>query len=379
MIKIIVGRADGKEQKELQISFPVSQVELDAMKSRYAEKLVIKNMESDIPNLADYLREFEIFDHSYSNKLNSLAARIESLTPDEKEKFKAAIEFEPVNNYDDLYHLTFCLDEYEYFPDIHDKASLGKFLVETRRVPVHESALPFIDYEKVSAEFLEGSNAVFTDKGCVVEKDENNVSIQRAEEKSRACVFNVSVTSKYLISAYSPPVSLKLPAGKLTLTEAVRNLRIGNINECFIAELSSPMTELNKISTGDANFSTLNSIAEQIEDLSERGGKLPKLLAALEIESPADFEAVYEIINNLDNYELMPESVRDCEDYGRYILFDSGEIGDIGDEIEGYMDYDEYGKDKMLEEGIRETAFGLLRKLDVPFPEETHSQGMAIN
>lgn len=45
-------------------------------------------------------------------------------------------------------------------------------------------------------------------------------------------------------------------------------------------------------------------------------------------------------------------------------------------ELDGYMDYEKYGKDCMAADHVLETEFGLLRRLDPPFPEQTQEQKM---
>ena len=45
-------------------------------------------------------------------------------------------------------------------------------------------------------------------------------------------------------------------------------------------------------------------------------------------------------------------------------------------ELDGYMDYEKYGQDCMTADHVLETEFGLLRRLDPPFPEQTQGQQM---
>ena len=45
-------------------------------------------------------------------------------------------------------------------------------------------------------------------------------------------------------------------------------------------------------------------------------------------------------------------------------------------ELDGYMDFEKYGQDCMENDGVTKTEFGLLRRLDPPFPEQTQGQQM---
>ena len=38
--------------------------------------------------------------------------------------------------------------------------------------------------------------------------------------------------------------------------------------------------------------------------------------------------------------------------------------------IDSYIDFDQLGRDMMKEDGVRQTAFGLVRRLSEPFPPE---------
>ena len=42
-------------------------------------------------------------------------------------------------------------------------------------------------------------------------------------------------------------------------------------------------------------------------------------------------------------------------------------------ELEDYMDFERYGADCMEHDGVVETEFGRLRRLDSPFPEQLQS------
>ncbi len=45
-------------------------------------------------------------------------------------------------------------------------------------------------------------------------------------------------------------------------------------------------------------------------------------------------------------------------------------------ELEGYMDFEKYGQDCIENDCVTKTEFGLLRRLEPPFPEQTQGQRM---
>lgn len=45
-------------------------------------------------------------------------------------------------------------------------------------------------------------------------------------------------------------------------------------------------------------------------------------------------------------------------------------------ELDGYMDFERYGQDCMGNDCVTKTEFGLLRRLEPPFPEQRQGQRM---
>ena len=70
---------------------------------------------------------------------------------------------------------------------------------------------------------------------------------------------------------------------------------------------------------------------------------------------------------DIDDYERVPE---DMDEYGKQVLRRIGADDEIIDTIDGYMDFSQLGADSMVEDGVRRTEFGLVRRLSEPFPPE---------
>lgn len=76
---------------------------------------------------------------------------------------------------------------------------------------------------------------------------------------------------------------------------------------------------------------------------------------------------------NLDDYERIPE---DAYEYGQTVLRRIGADDELIDTIDGYMDFEKLGEDAMVEDGVRRTEFGLIRRCSSPFAEETQAMEM---
>ena len=60
------------------------------------------------------------------------------------------------------------------------------------------------------------------------------------------------------------------------------------------------------------------------------------------------------------------------QQFSRALLADDDAIY----ELDGYMDFEKYGQDCMENDCVTKTEFGLLRRLDPPFPEQRQGQRM---
>ena len=83
-----------------------------------------------------------------------------------------------------------------------------------------------------------------------------------------------------------------------------------------------------------------------MEDIWQKDGLLLTYAAVLEAERPDTLRGACELPQNPDNYQRITEYA-----YG-------------------------YGQDCMENDCVTETEFGLLRRLDPPFPEQTQGQRM---
>ena len=74
------------------------------------------------------------------------------------------------------------------------------------------------------------------------------------------------------------------------------------------------------------------------------------------------------------NYQRITE---DAYGYGQQRLQETLGLDDEAIyELDGYMDFEQYGQDCMENDCVTKTEFGLLRRLDPPFPEQRQGQRM---
>ena len=117
-----------------------------------------------------------------------------------------------------------------------------------------------------------------------------------------------------------------------------------------------------------------NDFAESLEDIWQKDGALLTYAAVLEAEKPETLHRACELLQDLDNYQRI---VEDAYGYGQQRLQETLGLDDEAIyELDGYMDFEQYGQDCMENDCVTKTEFGLLRRLEPPFPEQRQGQRM---
>ena len=117
-----------------------------------------------------------------------------------------------------------------------------------------------------------------------------------------------------------------------------------------------------------------NDFAEALEDIWQKDGMLLTYAAVLDAERPDTLRGACELLQDLDNYQRITEG---AYGYGQQRLQETLGLDDEAIyELDGYMDFEQYGQDCMENDCVTKTEFGLLRRLDPPFPEQTQGQQM---
>ena len=117
-----------------------------------------------------------------------------------------------------------------------------------------------------------------------------------------------------------------------------------------------------------------NDFAEALEDIWQKDGALLTYAAILDAERPETLHRACELLQDLDNYQRITEG---AYGYGQQRLQETLGLDDEAIyELDGYMDFEKYGQDCMENDCVTKTEFGLLRRLDPPFSEQTQGQQM---
>ena len=159
------------------------------------EEIIITEYAASVPGLAAALGE-----HAHLDELNYLAARLNVLTPEEREVFAAAIRHgEYAGSMQDLINLTYNLDCYELYPEVKTYEDYGRLLVDTGRdFILSENARYYFDFAQYGEETAINEGGELTPQGYIF----NNRSPSREVYDGR------SVTQEYRVFRY--PMQAKI-------------------------------------------------------------------------------------------------------------------------------------------------------------------------
>ena len=290
------------------------------------------------------------------------------LSVPDTQKLVGALEIEQITAVADILSLISDLDHYELYPDVSSERELGVYLVESGAMQFPESALPYLDYNRIGVEFRANHSGSYINSGYVVRTDEGP-----RQEPDRKClpIFKLHLYAPEGTPAMTSPYCLELPASPERLKKAKLLIGVTDFAQTHIVQAECPITTLQHcIDQNHPSVELLGEIAMEIERIRTGDSQLTDLCAILEAESPETVEQAAEIIQCYDDYEVMRRDVSSPSDYGEFVLYQSkspADDFDFKEEVRDFIDYEAYGKYKMEENGVRQTNFGLVRRLYDPF------------
>ena len=171
-----------------------------------------------------------------------------------------------------------------------------------------------------------------------------------------------------------PDYTLVLPADEEYLDEVKTYLDIDVFADAMLCDIRFKVPYIGELirDTDCPAVEDYNDFAEALEDVWQQDGALLTYAAVLEAERPDTLHRARELLQEMDNYQR----IIDTYSYGQQRLQERLGLDDEAvAELEGYMDFERYGADCIEHDGVVETEFGRLRRLEPPFPEQSQSIG----
>ena len=329
----------------------------------------IAGVNSTVSNLGPYILRADIHNSAEMKKLNELAESVEQMTDREWNIFAGALDAESINGLDDVLNLSKHLSDYVILPNIGTDTELGRFLVDTGYKNFPEEVQPYLDYRAIGAEYYADNGGAYGPGGYVRRKS----SLEQAHEH-RDALITLHLFTRRVSETMAEPFQLPLPATDEELEQAKAHIGVDHFTEATIvkAEFGKPyLAELipqDCICVEDAN-----ELALGIEEMTQRDGELLKFLAVLSVEQPETMTDALRFAVDLDDYERFTEGTYE---YGQSVLRRHGADDELLEAMDGYMDFEKLGEDAMIEDGVRQTEFGMVRRCSRPFPAEAQTMQM---
>ena len=329
----------------------------------------IAGVNSSVSNLGPYILRADIHNSAEMKKLNELAESVEQMTDREWNIFAGALDAESINGLDDVLNLSKHLSDYVILPNIGTDTELGRFLVDTGYKNFPEEVQPYLDYRAIGAEYYADNGGAYGPGGYVRRKS----SLEQTAEQ-RVALITLHLFTRRVSETMAEPFLLPLPATDEELEQAKALVGVDHFTEATIvkAEFGKPyLAELipqECICVEDAN-----ELALGIEEMTQRDGELLKFLAVLSVEQPETMTDALRFAVELDDYERITEGTYE---YGQSVLRRHGADDELLAAMDGYMDFEKLGEDSMVEDGVRQTEFGMVRRCSRPFPTEAQAMQM---
>lgn len=127
------------------------------------ESFFITSFDGDVLGLYDYLGEYENLD-----ELNHLACLLSELSPDDLEKFEAALHIGThTSTVADIINLAENLDSFEFYPDIESEEDLGRYFTEDLAIPAELK--DYFDYESYGRDLSTNEGGHLAPGGYIVQ------------------------------------------------------------------------------------------------------------------------------------------------------------------------------------------------------------------
>ncbi len=359
MITLRLTRGDG--QKGVSLRLPASPDEegrafakLDEINSDVCSTR-IAGVSCYVQNLTYFIKSAD-FNADY-DKLKRLAERLNGMTEQEWHIFFGALDAESINGPGDVLHIADRLEDYELIEGVACDRDLGGWLVKHDRLGINfpETTRPYLDYVAIGAKYYSDHGGAYTMHGYVKRKE---VSPQLAAEGKS--VLRLTLASP------KNTFTLGLPASEEQLETAKRALGVENFAQAGIHSVEfAPDYQTAAIPQDCVTVEDANELALCLQQMSI--DEMRTYRAALDVEEPGTFSEALNIAIDIDDYELITDSEGE---YGREYLRRIGADDELIDTIDGYTNFDQLGRDIMEEDGVRQTGFGLVRRLSKPFPPE---------
>lgn len=286
------------------------------------------------------------------DELDYLTKRLESFDKREFAKFQGVAASHGYFDMTDLINLTFCCQEATIVQDFTDLNTIGREHYMDIHGGIAAEDLKKVDFRKIALSLLSSDTGKITPYGVIYENDMCMKQLYNGQylldyQYNCDAVMTIAVTDRHKPEESASVTYLDLPMEDCQIERTMLRSGIDTVGDMRMRyhynELPIELTDL--LSEGE-NLHDLNSLCTGFQALDD--GDRQKLEAVIEMAGPVTVKEAANLITQLDLFDFAP-GVLTFEDYGRYMIADSGHY-EYDSELDSYYDFRKYGEERSARE-----------------------------
>ena len=286
------------------------------------------------------------------DELDYLIKRLESFDKRELAKFQGIVFGRGYFDMTDLINLTFCCQEATVVRDFTDLNAIGREHYMDLHGGIAKEDLKTIDFRDIARALLSRDSGKITPYGVIYENDMCMKQLYNGQhlldyQYNCDAIMTIAITDRHKPEESASATYLDLPMEDCQIERTMMRSGIGTFDDMRMRyhynELSIELTDL--LSEGE-NLHDLNCLCTGFQILDDDDRQ--KLEAVIEMARPTTVKEAANLIAQLDLFDFTPD-VRTLEDYGRYMIADSGHY-EYDSELDRYYDFKKYGEERSSQE-----------------------------
>uniref|UniRef100_UPI00289CA45E antirestriction protein ArdA n=1 Tax=Anaerotignum sp. TaxID=2039241 RepID=UPI00289CA45E len=284
------------------------------------------------------------------DELDYLMKRLDSFDRDELQTFYAMAYQKKAETTADLINITFNTHCYSLVADFSDLDAVGKKMYLTEQGAVSEKELQEFDgrayFEKLLAE---NPNSLITPYGILYQ---NKNPIQTIYNGLHFPLYHwQDEIAELEVGKDGYSQFLYLPCTQMQIEYALLRLDADALSECSLSLTSDHFPDRMLEILADQkplceNMDNLNHFATKFREIdTQEESYVEKLMEFIKPDKQKDLKA---LLDSMYEFELFP-NIHTVEEYGKYIICESGHF-DYDENLEEYIDFERYGKQKIASE-----------------------------
>ena len=371
------GLAEGKNPEHLY--FPASEHQIERTLLRVGiDTMSDARVRLDFDELPEKVAEalnLERLSDDDLSALNRMCQVISTMNEADMEKLNAVVLMAKTSGVVSICRLAENLGQFSFVPGVQTPEAYGRYMIrQSGKFQYDEDLEDCYDYRRYGEQCVRQESGQFNECGYVVyhggvplEELMRDIPMEPRRESPAPRQEPPGKIALTLATA-DRWYYLTLPASEVEMTQAKQDLDVEDFSQAGITAVKFSAPRLDSLIPLDTLcVEDANTLAHCLQKMEREEGELTKFCAVLEVEPPDTLAEVLKIAMNRDDYELVPEN---AEEYGKQVLRRIGADDEIINTIDGYMDFAQLGSDSLAEDGVRRTEFGLVRRLNNPFPPE---------